>query len=347
MKKITQFLFIALMGLLSPSLCWAVADPAVTGAAINPSPITAPTGISASFVVANNGTTTSSAAVKITISLSLLAPGADFNIATSITGTAASRFTWVYDPLINAITGTLNSAWIGATGGTILISNLVATAISQPGAEANGINVNVVAPGAVNSSTTNDNTNAYTSSAALPVTLISFNAKLEGPTVNLTWATTEETNSDRFEIERSLNGKSWGKIGTVASGKESNTLRNYTFTDASPSRGENLYRLKMVDQDETFAYSSIRNVVFADGDVTVSVSPNPVADLLFLKDAAGGPVGNVREVAIINMNGLTQYKTSSVSPDGINVKNLASGVYIVKVTQTGGALSTHKIVVNR
>nr|MBZ1363183.1 Ig family protein [Dyadobacter fermentans]MBZ1363278.1 Ig family protein [Dyadobacter fermentans] len=73
-------------------------------------------------------------------------------------------------------------------------------------------------------------------------------------TALLTWSTTEEVNSDRFEIERSLNGKGWSTIGKVRSNGESSVLRNYTYTDDSPEKGENLYRLRMVDLDGTYAF---------------------------------------------------------------------------------------------
>src|SRR6185437_10383536 len=49
--------------------------------------------------------------------------------------------------------------------------------------------------------------------APLPVTLISFDAVYQGGVVNLAWKTVSEINNDRFEIERSANGKDWTKIG--------------------------------------------------------------------------------------------------------------------------------------
>ncbi len=97
----------------------------------------------------------------------------------------------------------------------------------------------------------------------LPVTLTSFIATKEGQTAQLKWSTTEETNSDRFEIERSQNGKNWDLIGTQKSNGESTSLKNYTFSDVKPLNGENLYRLKMIDRDATYAYSRIQSLTFA------------------------------------------------------------------------------------
>ena len=46
----------------------------------------------------------------------------------------------------------------------------------------------------------------------LPVTLTSFNVKKEGQSAFMSWSTTMETNSDRFEIENSKEGKNWNLI---------------------------------------------------------------------------------------------------------------------------------------
>jgi hypothetical protein len=181
-----------------------------------------------------------------------------------------------------------------------------------------------------------------TGAIALPVKLISFNAVKENTIVALSWSTTEEVNSDRFEVERSINGENWNRIGSVASNNDSNTLKNYGFSDKSPESGENLYRLKMVDRDKTFAYSSIRTVTM-DGVVKdLSVYPNPSSDFIRLRDAQ-----NVASVSIVDLNGKTVYATSQVSKGEISVKNLTTGMYTVRIETKGGAQSVQKLVVAR
>jgi hypothetical protein len=176
----------------------------------------------------------------------------------------------------------------------------------------------------------------------LPVTLISFSAAKEGKTALLSWATSEETNSDRFEIERSANGKQWNKIGSVESGKESTTIRKYAFTDESPLTGQNLYRLKMVDQDNTFAYSVIRRVATEGKGITLY--PNPAAEFVKLDGIAPALVKNVE---ILSHNGISVYQSAAVSTEGIDVKKLAPGAYLLKITDLNGALNTQKLVIAR
>lgn len=176
----------------------------------------------------------------------------------------------------------------------------------------------------------------------LPVLLSAFNAIAENSIAKLTWSTTMETNSDRFEIERSKNGKNWIRIGSVASHKESNSLKNYSFDDKSPENGANLYRLKMVDLDNTFAYSSIRSVNIEGIPKDLSVYPNPSSDIVRLREPQ-----NVATVSIMDLHGKTVYQTASVSKGEISVKNLTSGMYSVRIETKDGGQSVQKLVVAR
>jgi hypothetical protein len=188
-----------------------------------------------------------------------------------------------------------------------------------------------------------DSYTAYTFASLilpLPVTLTRFTAVAEGKTALLAWATTEETNSDRFEIERSSDGKKWGRIGTVASLGESKVLVNYAYADNAPLAGENLYRLKMVDRDDTYAYSAIRNVQI-EGEA-IKPYPNPVSDKLLIDSYA-----KVKDVSVKNTAGQYLLQIQKVSSDGIDVSKLTPGVYIVTLALFDGTISTHKVAVTR
>jgi hypothetical protein len=178
----------------------------------------------------------------------------------------------------------------------------------------------------------------------LPVTLVRFDARAEGQTALLTWATTSETNSDHFEIERSLNGKIWQKIGVVKSYGESTVLREYQYADYTPASGENLYRLKMVDNDETFAYSRIRSLEVHGNVSDLSVYPNPSSDKLNIRDYT-----NVKEVVISDLNGRSVYQSASFSAGHgtIDIKHLVQGMYILKITRFNGELSKHKVLIDK
>ncbi len=184
----------------------------------------------------------------------------------------------------------------------------------------------------------------------LPVKLVSFNVLKHEMFAFLTWSTTEEVNSDLFEIERSSDTKNWAPIGKVSSIGESKVLVEYSFVDNQPLNGLNYYRMKMIDKDGTFAYSRIRSLEFNRAALKLNLHPNPASDILFVKDAEGHAVAwdKVKDVSIVNTQGAVVYKlTSPVSSDGIKVSGLATGIYVVKIKLADGTLSTHKVIVGR
>lgn len=174
----------------------------------------------------------------------------------------------------------------------------------------------------------------------LPVTLVAFKATAEGTTTSLSWSTSEESNSDRFDVERSQNGQLWSKIGSVKSNTESKSTKYYNYSDASPVGGKNFYRLKMVDLDETFTYSRIIEVKFEN---TSFVSPNPVKADENLKITLTD-WSNVKTVKVINTAGKTVFESSNALSTGISTRNLAAGAYVIKIVQNDGTVLTHRFV---
>jgi len=121
---------------------------------------------------------------------------------------------------------------------------------------------------------------------------------------------------------------------------ESSEQRSYAFIDHSPLKGENLYRLKMVDLDGTFAYSRIQSVVFEEGDKVV-LYPNPytVRDRLMIQT---GHPEKIEHIQVFDVTG-RKILQSAWKPD-IDISQLAHGLHIVQVTYTDGSVSTHRIV---
>lgn len=178
----------------------------------------------------------------------------------------------------------------------------------------------------------------------LPVALTQFLVVKESNAANLAWSTTEETNSDHFEVQHSLNAKNWAVLGTVKSHGESKVLRNYNYQHATPNNGANYYRLRMVDNDETFAYSTIRSVNFAGlAESAISVFPNPASDHLFVNNAE---INKLKTLTIVAQNG-KELVSSPVSATGVSIKSLQPGLYLVKLLSQDGTLSTHKLIISK
>lgn len=176
----------------------------------------------------------------------------------------------------------------------------------------------------------------------MPVTLVAFDARKEGNAAHLTWSTTEEVNSDRFEIQRSPNGKVWFTIGSVQSNGESSILKNYYYTDDSPEKGENLYRLRMVDLDGTYAFSAIKTVSVENGTGRIFVYPNPVVNG---KLTINMPGSERYRAEITTLTGVSVLKQSLAKTQELNLHGLASGMYVLRVISTGGDVQTKVFVV--
>ena len=93
--------------------------------------------------------------------------------------------------------------------------------------------------------------------AALPVELSSFTAKSIEEKILLNWKTKTEINNYGFELERSLaKNKVWNKVGFVEGNGNSNSEKEYSFTDKNLNGGSKfIYRLKQIDNDGKFTYS--------------------------------------------------------------------------------------------
>lgn len=106
---------------------------------------------------------------------------------------------------------------------------------------------------------------------ALPVELIGFVGKTAGLSNLLEWVTASEKDAHYFDVEKSMDGKAWAKIGRVTASGNSNTLRSYYFEDLKPSDKPTYYRLKQVDFDLKHEYSKIIAINSVGGAVPLSV----------------------------------------------------------------------------
>ena len=96
----------------------------------------------------------------------------------------------------------------------------------------------------------------------LPVELSSFTALAQGRTINLAWQTKTEVNNSGFDVERQAVSttasatSTWAKVGSVTGKGTTNTPQNYSFSDVVKNAGSYNYRLKQIDRNGSFTYSS-------------------------------------------------------------------------------------------
>ena len=95
------------------------------------------------------------------------------------------------------------------------------------------------------------------STTPLPIELLSFQGETIGAVNHLTWSTATEVNNDHFDVERSADGQSFERIGTLDGAGNSEEELHYELTDERPIAGTNYYRLKQVDDDGSATYSDV------------------------------------------------------------------------------------------
>ena len=97
----------------------------------------------------------------------------------------------------------------------------------------------------------------FISSQPLPVELNSFTSTVINNTVKLNWTTATEVNSSSFDVEKTtINKENWISLSSIKASGNSNSPKNYSFVDRNIISGKYNYRLKMVDNDGTFKYST-------------------------------------------------------------------------------------------
>lgn len=181
---------------------------------------------------------------------------------------------------------------------------------------------------------------SFSLESALPVKLVSFSATRKEKQAHLKWTTTEETNSSHFEIQRSADGRTWTTLENVKAANESHVAAHYDALDKSPLAGQNLYRLKMVDNDGTFAHSKIQTLTF-NGPESASFYPNPVSDRLLLAETT---LRNAVSLKLLDQTGKPVFETSKPVP-AIHTGYLSNGTYILQITRKDGTMTSSQVAV--
>ena len=159
-------------------------------------------------------------------------------------------------------------------------------------------------------------------SPSLPVILTSFSAKPLPNQNNLTWKTTSETNNKGFEIEKSIDARTFETIGFVEGNGDSKELNNYHFTDPSPFN-ITYYRLKQLDYDGKFEHSKI---IVARNTPEWKVYPNPAQNHLTISG-----LRNKENVSIFNQRGALVSKQVTDLNGSVDLRNLANGIYNLQI----------------
>lgn len=179
--------------------------------------------------------------------------------------------------------------------------------------------------------------------SSIPVKLISFFGTYLNQKINLRWKTTNEIDFSRYEIERSLDGKVYYKVGI----EMASNLSEYLFTDNADMASHLFYRLKMIDKDGSFSFSKIVEVKLPARKNAFAIFPNPAKNVaqLFFDNTINGKV----EIMVTDLRGkLVLNKSANLQGKQLSLftTECKSGTFIVKV-EAAGKQYVQKLVVSK
>ncbi|MBM2814097.1 MAG: Fibronectin type domain protein [Ignavibacteria bacterium] len=205
-----------------------------------------------------------------------------------------------------------------------------------------------------------DNDSKNSNPKLLVYELVNFNTSFDFNRIEIKWVTATEVNTDRFELEKSINDKNqWNKIASIKAAGKSSIARNYYTSDSNIEYNSVYhYRLKMIDTDGSYSYSHESVITTTDTNFSLSHnSPNPFTNYTSINFINSKDTNVIFEIVekstgktYLLDNNLKKRGTWTISWDAKNTESsdstrpLRPGVYVAKVTMGEKSLTQNMIL---
>jgi len=190
---------------------------------------------------------------------------------------------------------------------------------------------------------------SLTTAGVLSIKLVNFTVKPDGKQVKVEWTTASEQNNDRFDIERSTDGRTWKTIATIKGNGTTTQTNNYHVFDNLPVKGMNYYRIKQYDLNGKSFISDIRSLkMFLENNSLLSAYPNPAKSVInFTLQSYSGMnvIATLRnsDGKIIHQETIKEIQANAKYT--LNIKQQpAPGIYVLQL-KADGLSETIKVVV--
>jgi hypothetical protein len=191
------------------------------------------------------------------------------------------------------------------------------------------------------------NSSAITSvSAVLPLELRFFKGENTAEGNLLTWATASEVKHNHFELEHSLDSKTWALIGNITGKGDSQSEQYYSFLDKNRAAQINYYRLKSIDTEGRYEHSKV--VVLDNSEKgKIKIYPNPATAVLNI-EVTENQLENI-EIQLFNSIEQQVYFTKIEANSGYNLTTITTssfpeGLYNLTIIK-GGNRDSRKVVI--
>lgn len=178
---------------------------------------------------------------------------------------------------------------------------------------------------------TADLSNLYITGGTTPLAigLENIAAENQGLANQVTWSINTENNFRSYELQRSMDGKSFKTIALLES---RNGQERYSYIDNSPLKGMNYYRLKILETGGNYVYSSVVTATIqTNHPLYLTAYPNPVRQTLTLSPVTGGLMSQGATVTISDITGMIRSTITlkEESATTIDMQNFPAGIYFV------------------
>jgi hypothetical protein len=189
----------------------------------------------------------------------------------------------------------------------------------------------------------------YMEIAVVPVELYSFTAQAQNQKIILKWTTATELNNNGFEIQRRVAESEFATIGFVRGEGTTTNQTEYSYIDKDLTDGKYYYRLKQIDFNGTYEYSSVVEVDVRSLDYyTLEQNyPNPfnpattigyvLKEIINTKLILFNAIGE--EIAVL----VNEVQEKGFHKVDFNASDLASGIYFYCL-QAGDFIETKKMI---
>ena len=179
----------------------------------------------------------------------------------------------------------------------------------------------------------------------LPLLWGPVKAYRKNETAYIEWDTYDELNTSYFELERSVTGANWDKIGNTPAANTS-AQHHYKLEDISVPASKTLYRIRQVDQDNHFSYSLVVSINAIDKKPEVLIYPNPATDIITIQ-VKNAP-SSIQWVNLFNATGalIKKERQTNMNSSQLNVASLPSGTYRIQLLLADGSSILHSIIKN-
>jgi hypothetical protein len=182
----------------------------------------------------------------------------------------------------------------------------------------------------------------------VPVTIVSVTATRVRKAVLVQWKVENELNIERYELEKSADGRLFAKTGSTSPVMNNGSSSIYQYNDEHPFDADNFYRIKAIGFDGRIQYSSIVKVAAIIKSEGISIYPNPIVGkvihLYFNGQEAGeyairiaNQLGEIIHRGVLSVNGTRASGTIKLGYE------ISKGNYQLLIVGPGGRQFTQQV----